>query len=45
MDIFLKIEKKYKMEAVKDLIRNAQLELLKVKDLKSVEVVVDVDPY
>lgn len=45
MDIFLKIEKKYKMEAVKDLIRNAQLELLKVKELKSVEVVVDVDPY
>ena len=45
MDIFLKIEKKYKMEAVKDLIRNAQLELLKVKELKSVEVVVDVDPH
>lgn len=45
MDVFLKIEKKYKMEAVKDLIKNAQLELLKIKDLKSVEIVVDVDPY
>ncbi len=45
MDIYLKIEKKYKMEAVKDFIRNAQYEMLKKKDFKSVEIVVDVDPY
>ncbi|MEC7754001.1 MAG: primosomal protein N' [Bacteroidota bacterium] len=45
MDIFLKIEKKYKMEAVKQLIQKAQLELLKTNEYKSVEVVADVDPY
>lgn len=45
MDIFLKVEKKYKIEAVKDLIKNAQLELLQNKELKSVEIVIDVDPY
>ncbi len=45
MDIFLKIERKYKIDAVKELIKKAQLELLKSKELKSAEVIVDVDPY
>ena len=45
MDIYLKIEKKYKMEAVKEIIRNAQLEMLKQKHFKTVELVIDVDPY
>ena len=45
MDIYLKIERKYKIDAVKKIIRNAQLELLRQKHYASVEVIVNVDPY
>jgi len=45
MDIYLKIERKYKIEAIKDIIRKAQFELLKKKEFSSVEVVINVDPY
>lgn len=45
MDIYLKIEKKYKMEAVKEIIKNAQLDILKQKNFKTVEFIIDVDPY
>ncbi|MCO6357352.1 replication restart helicase PriA [Roseivirga pacifica] len=44
MDIFLKIEKKYNIEFVKERIENAKLELLKDKELKTVEIIPDVDP-
>ena len=45
MDVYLKIERKYKIEAVKDIIRSAQMELLKKKEFSSVEVVLNIDPY
>ncbi|OEK03715.1 primosomal protein N' [Roseivirga sp. 4D4] len=45
MDIYLKVERKYKIEAVKDIIKAAQMELLKKKEFASVEVIVNVDPY
>ncbi|OEK05550.1 primosomal protein N' [Roseivirga misakiensis] len=45
MDVYLKIEKKYKIEAVKDVIKKAQLELLKKKELSAAEVIINVDPY
>lgn len=45
VDIHLKVERKYKIEAVKDIIRAAQLELLKKKEYSTVEVVLNVDPY
>ncbi len=45
MDIFLKVERKYKAEAVKSLIQQAYLELLQKKEYSSVEFVYDVDPY
>lgn len=45
MDLFLKVEKKYNIDYVKERIANAKLELLKDKELKTVEIVVDVDPY
>lgn len=45
MDIYLKIERKYKIEAVKQIIRSAQMELLKKKEFSSVDVIVNVDPY
>lgn len=44
MDIFLKVEKKYSIEAVKDHIHQAYLELLKKKELRSVDFIYDVDP-
>ena len=45
MEVYLKIERKYKIEAVKDIIKSAQMELLKKKEFASVEVVINVDPY
>ena len=45
MDLFLKIERKYKMEAVKEIISKAYLEMLKKKEFSVVEFVTDVDPY
>ncbi len=45
MEVYLKIERKYKIEAVKDIIKSAQMELLKKKEFASVEVIVNVDPY
>ncbi|MFY0594289.1 replication restart helicase PriA [Roseivirga sp.] len=45
MDVYLKVEKKYKIEAVKDVIRKAQLELLKKKEFGPAEVIINVDPY
>ncbi len=45
MDVYLKIERKYKIEAVKDIIKSAQLELLKKKEFSTVELVLNIDPY
>jgi primosomal protein N' (replication factor Y) len=45
MEIFLKVERKYKIEAVKDIIQSAYLEILKAKTYSSVEFIYDVDPY
>lgn len=45
MDIFLKVERKYKVEAVKTIIQKAYLELLQKKEYSSVEFIYDVDPY
>ena len=45
MDIYLKVEKRYKIEAVKELIHKAYLELLQKKELKGAEYIYDVDPY
>ncbi len=45
MDIFLKIERKYNINAVKAKISAAQIELLKEKRYSNVELIVDVDPY
>lgn len=45
MEIFLKVEKKYKTEAVKEVITRAYLELLKTKEYGPVDFIYDVDPY
>ena len=45
MDLFLKVERKYKIQAVKDIILQAQIELLKEKRYSSIELIIDVDPY
>lgn len=45
MEIYLKVEKKYKIEAVKGIISAAYIELLKTKEYSSVEFIYDVDPY
>lgn len=45
MDVFLKVEKKYSMVAVKDKIKAAQLKMLQEKRFGKVEVIADVDPY
>jgi primosomal protein N' (replication factor Y) len=45
MEIFLKVEKKYKTEAVKEVIAKAYLELLKTKEYGPVDFIYDVDPY
>lgn len=45
MEIYLKIERKYSIVAVKQKIQNAYLEALKKKDFGAVEFVTDVDPY
>ena len=45
MDIFLKVERKYKTEAVKNIIQQAYLELLKKKKFSNAEFIYDVDPY
>lgn len=45
MDVFLKIEKKYSMEAVKERIKSAKLQMLKEKQYNKVEIIADVDPY
>lgn len=44
MDIFLKVERKYKTEAVKNIIQQACLELLKKKKFSNAEFIYDVDP-
>ena len=43
MDIFLKVERKYKTEAVKNIIQQACLELLKKKKFRNAEFIYDVD--
>lgn len=45
VDIHLKVEKKYNISAVKDIVRNALHEMLQDKVLKKVEIVLNVDPY
>lgn len=45
MDLFIKIEGKYNIAAVKKIIHQAQFELLKEKKFKSVEVIFNVDPF
>lgn len=45
MDIFLKVERKYKTEAVKNIIQQACLELLQKKKFSNAEFIYDVDPY
>ena len=45
MDLFLKIEKKYSIEAVKEKIKEAQLTMLQLKQFNKVEIIADVDPY
>lgn len=45
MDIFLKVEKKYSMDAVKERIKTAKLQMLKEKRFAKVEIIPDVDPY
>jgi len=45
MDLFLKIEGKYNMQAVKEIIYKGQLQLLKEKRFTSIEVIFNVDPY
>lgn len=44
MDIFLKVERKYKTEAVKKIIQQTRLELLKKKKFSNAEFIYDVDP-
>lgn len=45
VDIHLKVEKKYSISAVKDMIKKALHEMLEDKILKKVEIVLNVDPY
>lgn len=45
MDIFLKIEKKYSIDAVKEKIKEAKLAMLQQKQFGKVEIIADVDPY
>lgn len=45
MDIFLKVEKKYSIEAVKQKIKEAKLAMLQQKQFSKVEIIPDVDPY
>ena len=45
MDVFLKVEKKYSMEAVKERIKTAKLKLLEEKRFSQIDVIADVDPY
>jgi primosomal protein N' (replication factor Y) len=45
MDLFLKVEKKYSMDAVKEKIKAAKLAMLHQKQFSKVEIIADVDPY
>lgn len=45
MDLFLKVEKKYSIEAVKDKIKEAKVSMLHQKQFSKVEIIADVDPY
>ncbi len=45
MDLFLKIERKFNIQSVKQKISQAQIELLKEKRYSSIELIIDVDPY
>ena len=45
MEIYLKIERKYNINSVKEKIKAAYLEALRKKDFTQVEFITDVDPY
>ena len=45
MEIYLKIERKYDINAVKHKIKGAYMEALRKKDFTQVEFITDVDPY
>ena len=45
MELFVKIEGKYSINAVKKIIHKAQLELIQEKRFKAIEVIFNVDPY
>jgi primosomal protein N' (replication factor Y) (superfamily II helicase) len=45
MELFIKIEGKYNIQAVKEIIYRAQLELIQEKKFKTIEVIFNVDPY
>ena len=45
MDVFLKIERKYSMEAVKERIKAVKLQILQEKRFSRVDIIADVDPY
>ena len=45
MEIYLKIERKYNINSVKEKIKAAYLEALRKKSFSQVEFITDVDPY